>query len=130
MNIIAGTGLCCVLRAGETKVDELGDPGAAHKNVGEFQVAMRGPHLQRVFQTLADLVDAPSRLKRRQRLADVHEVAEISTFNELHREIVKSSLVADVQNRDNIWMNKLLADTGFTLETGHRSWIIDPTFAK
>ena len=130
MNIIAGAGLCCVLGAGETKVHQLGDSGAAHQNVGEFQVAMRSSHLQRIFQTLADLVDTPSRLKWRQRLADVHEVAEISTFNELHGEIVKSSFVADVQNRDNIGMNKLLADSGFSLKTGHRPRIIDPTFAK
>ena len=130
MNIIAGAGLRCVLRAGETKVHQLSDSGTAHQNVGEFQVAMRSAHLQSILQTLTDLVHAPSRLQRRQSLADIHEVAEISAFNELHREIMKTSLVADVQNRNNIGMNKLLDDTSFTLETGHRSRIVDPTFAK
>ena len=91
---------------------------------------MRSSHLQGVLQTLTDLVNAPSRLQRRQGLADVHEVAEISAFNELHCKVVETSLIADVQNRHDIGMNKLLADTSFSFETGHRSRIIDPSFTE
>ena len=91
---------------------------------------MRSSHLLCVFKTLANLVDAPSGLEWRQSLANVHEVTKVTAFDELHCEIVETPFVADVQDRHNIRMDKLLANPRFSFKAGDRSRIIDPAFAK
>ena len=87
-------------------------------------------HLQCVFQTLTNLEHAASCFQRRQRLANLHEVAQVSTFHEFHREEMKTSLVADIVDRNDVGMNKPLANASFTCETGNRSRIFGPAFAK
>ena len=91
---------------------------------------MGSAHLQCVFQTQADLVNAPSRFDRREGLPNVHEVAKVTAFDKLHREIVEAAFVTDVQNRHDIGMDKLLANPGFSFKAGHRPRIIDPPFTE
>ena len=91
---------------------------------------MRGTHLQCVFQTLAHLQHATCCFYRRQRLANLHEVSQVSTFHEFHREKMKTSLVADVVDRHDEGMNKPLTNAGFSCETGNSSRIFGPAFTK
>jgi len=89
---------------GQAKVDDLGLPATRHEDVAQLQVAVGQAAFKGVAQTAGDVDHQPRRLNSVELLADLDELAQASSFDELHHEEMDGPLREDLVDRNDVGM--------------------------
>jgi hypothetical protein len=104
----------------DAEVEDLDDAALGDPDVGGLDVAMDDPHRVGEVQGAADVHHHPDLLLEREPVDGDHGVAELDAFHELHGDVVRSLLLAQLEYGHDVRMLELGRRPRLTLEARER----------
>ena len=117
---------------GQAEVHQLGAALAGDEQVGQLDVAVGDAVGVGVGQAGGGVLQDAQRLRRRQPLADLQDLAQVAALDELHDDgvLVRRLVVAHRQHLDDVGVLERLADAGLADEQVDALLVLAPAAAQ